>query len=141
MLRRFSALFAAAAVIGGLCALPASAAPAAAHATKHNFTIWTPKHHNVVTGWGNYTKINSARVHVYVCVKQTGSAFAVGAEAVAYKANGSNKNIAAVIILGHKGDTACGQMTFLFYTAHLKVFTFIGSGGKIIVRSHMKSIY
>ncbi len=141
MLRRFSALFAAAAIIGGLCALPASAAPAAAHATKHNFTMWTPKNHNVVTGWGNYTKINSARVHVYVCVKQTGSAFAVGAEALAYNSSGKTKNIAAVIILGHKGNTACGQMTFLFYASHLKVFTFVGSGGKIIARSSLKKIY
>jgi hypothetical protein len=143
MLRRFSALFAAAAVIGGLCTVPAlsaSAAPAS-HASRHNFSVPTISHRNVVTAWGNYTKINSARVHVQICAKQTGSAFAVGAQALVYNTRGKTKNISAVIILGRKGDTACGQITFTFYSAHLKVFTFVGQGGRIIARSSLKKIY
>ncbi|MBV9451154.1 MAG: hypothetical protein JO345_35230 [Streptosporangiaceae bacterium] len=127
-----------------LCALPASASTAstsAAHAATHNFTVPTIKHHNVVTAWGKYTKINSARVRVQICVKQTGPAFAVGAIAVVSKANGSSKNIAAVIIQGHRGSEACGVMTFIFYTAHLKVHTFIGQGGKIIATGAVKKIY
>ncbi|HEX6522729.1 MAG TPA: hypothetical protein VF070_22400 [Streptosporangiaceae bacterium] len=127
-----------------LCALPATASTAhtsAAHATTHNFTVPGIKHHNVVTGWGQFTKINSARVRVRVCVKQTGPAFAVGAIAVVSKANGSSKNIAAVVIQGHRGSSACGVMTFIFYTAHLKVHTFIGQGGKIIATGPVKKIY
>ena len=143
MLRRFSALFAAAAVIGGLCTVPmlsASAAPAR-HASQHNFTVPTIPHHNVVTAWGNYTKINAARVHVQICERQTGSAFAVVAQALVYNSSGKTKNISAVIIKGHKGDTACGQMTFLFYSAHLKVYTFLGQGGRIVAKSSLKKIY
>ena len=146
MLRRISTILASMAVLA-LCALPASASTAstastsAAHATTHNFTVPTIKHHNVVTAWGKYTKINAARVRIQICAKQTGPAFAVGAIAVASKANGASKNIAAVIIQGHRGSTACGVMTFIFYTAHLKVHTFIGQGGKIIATGPVKKIY
>jgi hypothetical protein len=140
MLRRISTLVASAAMIG-LCAIPASASTSAAHSSTHNFTVPTIKKHNLVTAWGSYTKINSERVRVRICARQTGSAFAVGAEAVAYKSNGSNRNIAAVIIQGHKGSTACGVVTFLFYSAHLKVHTFIGKGGHIIYTSSVKKIY
>lgn len=140
MLRRISTILASMAVLA-LCALPASASTSTAHATTHNFTVPTIKHHNVVTAWGKYTKINSARVRIQICAKQTGPAFAVGAIAVASKANGSSKNIAAVIIQGHRGSAACGVMTFIFYTAHLKVHTFIGQGGKIIATGPVKTIY
>ncbi len=140
MLRRISTILASMAVLA-LCALPASASTATAHATTHNFTVPVIKHHNVVTAWGKYTKINSARVRIQICAKQTGPAFAVGAIAVASKANGSSKNIAAVIIQGHRGSAAFGVMTFIFYTAHLKVHTFIGQGGKIIFTGPVKKIY
>jgi hypothetical protein len=142
MLRRISTLVAAVAMIGTCAlALPALASPSAAHATAHKFTAPTIKTHNVVSGWGTYTRVNSARVVVKVCVRQTGSAFAVGAVAVASKANGSSKKIAAVIIQGHKGSMACGSRSFVFYTKHLKVYTFVGKGGRIIATSPAKKIY
>lgn len=143
MLRRISTILASIAVLA-LCALPASASTTdhqAAHAATHNFTVPAIKKHNVVTAWGNYTRINSARVRVVICAKQTGPAFAVGAIAVVSKANGSSKNIAAVIIQGHRGSGVCGVMTFIFYTAHLKVHTFIGQGGRIIATGPVKKIY
>jgi hypothetical protein len=142
MLRRISTLIASAVLIG--LAIPAAASlasPATAHATTHNFTVPTIKSHNVVTAWGSYKKVNSARVMVTICARQTGSAFAVGAIAVVSKANGTSKNIAAVIIQGHRGSTVCGHMSFIFYTAHLKVHTFIGSGGRIVATSQVKKIY
>lgn len=140
MLRRLSMLAASVAMVG-LCAVPASAATSAAHATTHNFTVPAIKKHNLVKGWGSYTKINSERVHVRICVQQTGNAFAVGAMAVAYKANGQHRNISAFVIEGHKGQKACGQVTFLFYGAHLKVHDFIGKGGRIIFTGPVKTLY
>lgn len=140
MLRRIWTLIAAVTMIG-ICALPASASTSAAHAATHKFTMPTIKHHNVVQGWGTFTKINSERVVVTVCVKQTGSAFAVGAVAVVSKPNGSTKNIGAVIIGQGKGATSCDHMSFVFYTAHLRVHTFIAQGGKIIATSSVKKIY
>jgi hypothetical protein len=143
MLRRISAIFASIAIVG-FFALPASASTTdtwAAHAATHNFTVPTIKHHNVVTAWGNYQKINAARVKVTICAKQTGSAFAVGAIAVVSNSRGKTKNIAAVIIDGKRGSGACGHMTFVFYTAHLTVHTFIGKGGRIIATGPAKKIY
>lgn len=140
MLRRISAIFASIAIVG-FFALPASASPAAAHATTHNFTVPTIKKHNVVTAWGNYQKINAARVKVTVCARQTGPAFAVGAIAVVSNSKGKTKNIAAVIIKGKRGSGACGHMTFVFYTAHLTVHTFIGQGGRIVATGPVKKIY
>lgn len=140
MLRRLSAFAAAAAMIG-LCTLPASASTATPHATTHTFTVPTIKNHNVVKAWGSYTRVNSARVVVTVCAKQTGPAFAVGAIAVVSKANGASKNIAAVVLEQRVGTTFCGHMSFLFYTAHLKVYAFIGAGGRIIAKSAVKKIY
>ncbi len=141
MLRRISTLIASAAIVG-LCAIPASASTTAAHSSTHNFTMPSIKgHYNVVKGWGSYHKLNAARVRVTACVQQTGNAFAVGAEAVAYNAQGRSKNIAGVILQGHKGQKSCGTMTFLFYGVHLKVFTFVGNGGHIVAKSSMKKIY
>lgn len=140
MLRRISTLIASAALVG-LCAIPASASTAAAHSV-HKFNAPGIKgHYNVVSGWGSYNKLSAARVQVTMCVKQTGNAFAVGAEAVVYNNAGKTKNIAGVILQGHKGQTACGHMTFLFYSAHLKVFTFVGNNGHIVAKSAMKKIY
>jgi hypothetical protein len=144
MLRRLSAIAAAAAMIG-LCTLPAtlpaSASTTAAHATTHKFTVPTIKHHNVVTAWGSYTRVSPARVVINICAKQTGRAFAVGAIAVASKANGASKNIAAVVLEQRVGTTFCGHMSFIFYTAHLKVYAFVGAGGHIIAKSAVKKIY
>jgi hypothetical protein len=140
MLRRISTLIASAAMVG-LCAIPASASTSAAHGV-NNFTAPGIKgHYNVVQGWGSYKKLNAVRVQVRMCVKQTGNAFAVGAEALVYNNAGKTKNIAGIILQGHKGQTACGTTTFLFYSAHLKVFTFVGNGGHIVAKSALKKIY
>jgi hypothetical protein len=80
------------------------------------------------------------RVQVHVCVTQTGTAFAVGIEAFAYNSAGASKDIGAVVLTG-SGHSACGTMTFLFYTAHLKVHTFIGTGGTITKTSPVLSVY
>ena len=80
---------------------------------------------NVVSAYGSYTKIGTARVKVSVCAKQTGTAFAVGAVAWAYNSSGASKNIGAVVLTG-PGTSSCVSITFLLYTAHLKVHAFIG---------------
>lgn len=75
-----------------------------------------------------------ARVKVTVCAKQTGKAFSVGAVAYAYDAGGASKNIGAVVLNG-VGDVECGSITFLLYTAHLKVHAFIGGNNGTIVKT------
>jgi hypothetical protein len=87
---------------------------------------------NIVSASGSYTKIGTARVKVTVCAKQTGGTKAqeVGAVAVAYSASGASKNVGAVVLTG-PGTSSCGTITFLLYTAHLKVHAFIGNGGNI----------
>jgi hypothetical protein len=96
---------------------------------------------NVVTAWGSYTKIGTARVKVNVCAKQTGAAFSVGAEALVYSASGSSQNIGATILTG-PGVSTCVTNTFIFYTAHLTVHTFIGgSNGTIVKTGPVLSIY
>ena len=94
---------------------------------------------NVVTAWGSYTKMG-ARVKVTVCAKQTGTAFSVGAVAYAYNASGASKNIGAVVLTG-PGNTECGTTTFLFYTAHLKVHSFIGNHGNIVKTGPVLALY
>jgi hypothetical protein len=84
---------------------------------------------NVVSAYGSYAK-SGARVKVTVCAKQTGKAFSVGAVAYAYNSSGASKNIGAVILTG-PGNSSCASITFLFYTAHLKVHAFIGTNGSI----------
>jgi hypothetical protein len=71
---------------------------------------------NVVSAYGSYTKIGTARVKVSVCAKQTGTAFAVGAVAYAYSSSGASKNIGAVVLTG-SGTSSCVSMTFLLYRA------------------------
>jgi hypothetical protein len=143
MLRRISTLVASAAVMIGL-AIPATASlasPTAPHVATHNFTVPGIKNHNVVTAWGWYKKLSPARVEVHLCARQTGRAFAVGALALAYKTNGANKNLGAVVIQQKIGTVSCGTKFFVFYTAHLKVHVFIGSGGRIIATGPVKKIY
>jgi hypothetical protein len=55
---------------------------------------------NVVSAYGSYAKIGSARVKVTMCAKQTGTAFSVGAIALVYDASGASKNIGATILTG-----------------------------------------
>jgi hypothetical protein len=99
-----------------------------------SFTVPSISGDNIVSASGSYQKIGTARVKVSVCAKQTGSAFSVGAVAYAYNSSGADKNIGAVDLTG-KGDDECVSITFLFYTAHLKVHAFIGGSGGTIVKT------
>jgi hypothetical protein len=89
---------------------------------------------NVVTAYGSYTKLGTERVKVTICAKQTGSAFSVGALALAYNSSGASKNVGGVVLTG-PGNTSCGTITFLFYTAHLKVHAFIGGNNGMIAQT------
>lgn len=71
---------------------------------------------------------------VTVCAKQTGTAFSVGAEALAYSASGASQNVGATILTG-PGNSACGSITFILYTAHLKVHAFIGGNHGTIIKT------
>jgi hypothetical protein len=100
----------------------------------HNFTVPAIPGENVVSGWGSYTKIGTARVKVTMCAKQTGSAFSVGAIALAYDASGADQNIGATILTG-PGNSTCVMTTFILYTVHLKVHAFIGGSNGTIVKT------
>jgi hypothetical protein len=96
---------------------------------------------NVVTAYGSYSKIGTARVKVTMCAKQTGKAFSVGAIALVYSASGSSHNIGATILTG-PGNSTCVSNTFILYTAHLKVHAFIGgSNGTIVKTGPVLTIY
>jgi hypothetical protein len=104
-------------------------------------TFTVPAATAAVKGYGSYQKINSHLVHVKVCAQKVGAAFAVGVEAQAYNSDYSKHGtIASVILPETPGQQACTQIN-LFYTAHLKVFSFIGNGGLITKKSPMKVIY
>ena len=128
----------------------ASAKPsvtATAHATSssssgtHDFTVPSISGDDVVSAYGSYEKIGTARVKVTMCAKQTGKAFSVGAIALVYSASGSSRNIGATILTG-PGDSTCVSNTFILYTAHLKVHAFIGgSSGTIIKTGPVLTIY
>jgi hypothetical protein len=142
MLHRISTIAAAAAIIG-LCALPASAATApAAHPSNGSFTV--PSASSAVTAWGSYaftTRHGVNVVKVSVCAELKGSAFAVIAEAETYNSSGTVEGtVAAVVSQETPGHRSCGT-AYLRGTAHLKVFSGIGSGGKIVIKSKLKSIY
>ena len=100
----------------------------------HSFTVPAIPGDNVVTAWGSYTKIGTARVKVDMCAKQTGTAFSVGAIALVYDASGASQNIGATILTG-PGNTSCVTNTFIIYTAHLKVHAFIGGNNGTIVKT------
>lgn len=106
----------------------------------HNFTVPAIPGDNVVSASGSYTKIGTARVKVTVCAKQTGGTQQVGAVAVAYNASGASKNVGAVVLTG-PGTSSCGTITFLFYTAHLKVHSFIGNQGKVVKTGPILTLY
>jgi hypothetical protein len=96
---------------------------------------------NVVSAYGSYSMIGTARVKVTICVEQTGNAFAAGAIALVYSASGSSRNVGATILTG-PGQSACGTNTFILYTAHLKVHAFIGgSNGTIIKTGPVLTLY
>jgi hypothetical protein len=137
MLRRISTAVASVAMLG-LCALPASASTAAAHSSTHNFTV--PSASSAVKAWGSYTVINSDRIKVTICTDQVGPAFAVGAEAIGYRSNGQEAGAIAAVDLPQSPRKQCGS-AYILFAVHLKVHTFIGSGGRIIKTSKVKEIF
>ena len=100
----------------------------------HNFTVPPIPGDNVVEGYGSYEKIGTARVKVTMCAKQTGAAFSVGDEALAYTASGSSQNLGATILTGPPNES-CVTNTFILYTAHLKVHAFIGGSNGTIIKT------
>jgi hypothetical protein len=132
-------------------AQPPASATASAHSNSspqtntssgtHDFTVPAIPGDNVVTAYGSYSKIGSARVKVTMCAKQTGTAFSVGAIALVYAASGASQNIGATILTG-PGDPTCVSNTFILYTAHLKVHAFIGgSNGTIKETGPVLTVY
>ena len=117
-----------------------TSSPANTSSGTHNFTVPAIPGDNVVTAWGSYTKMGTARVKVTMCAKQTGTAFSVGAIALVYNASGASKNIGAVVLNG-PGTTSCVAMTFILYTAHLKVHAFIGDHGNVVKTGPVQTIY
>jgi hypothetical protein len=106
-----------------------------------SFTVPAIPGNNIVSAYGSYTKINAERVKVSICAKQTGTAFSVGALALAYNTAGASKNVGAVVLTG-PGNTSCGTITFLFYSAHLRVHAFIGgNNGMITTTGPVLDIY
>ena len=100
----------------------------------HNFTVPAIPGDDIVSGYGSYTKIGTARVKVTMCAKQTAAAFSVGTQALVYNSSGASQNLGAVILTG-PGDPTCVTETFLFYTAHLKVHAFIGGSQGTIAKT------
>jgi hypothetical protein len=106
-----------------------------------SFTVPAISGDNVVNAYGSYTKTGTAQVKVSVCAKQTGTAFAVGAVAYAYNTSGASKNVGAVVLTG-PGTSSCVSMTFLSYTAHLNIHSFIGgSNGKVLKTGPTLTLY
>jgi hypothetical protein len=123
---------------------PATSSPAGTSSPSSgtdSFTVPPVPGDNVVTAWGSYSKIGTARVKVTMCAKQTGTAFSVGAVALVYSASGASQNIGATILTG-PGNTSCVSNTFILYTAHLKVHAFIGgSNGTIVATGPVLTVY
>jgi hypothetical protein len=143
MLRRISTVAAAAAMIG-LCALPASASTTqAAHPSEGSFTVPSAAGSSI-KAWGSYsftTHDDENVVKVTVCAKLSGSVSFVVAEAEAYNSSGTQEGtVAATVGPETPGRQACGT-AYLRGTAHLKVFSGIGSDGKIVTKTKLKSIY
>lgn len=119
----------------------ATSSPTKTSSGTGNFTVPSIPGDNVVSAYGSYAKIGTARVKVTMCAKQTGTAFSVGAVALVYSASGSSQNIGATILTG-PGNSSCVSNTFIIYTAHLKVHAFIGgSNGTIIKTGPVLTIY
>jgi hypothetical protein len=118
---------------------PSTSAPGSGSSTSGTFTV--PAASSAVDGWGSYQVINAHRIHVEVCAKKVGNVFAIGVEAIAYNSDYSQSGeIASVILPQTPGQQGCSQ-TYLLYTAHLKVYSFIGQGGTITKKTPLKSIF
>ncbi len=136
MLRRISTIAVSAAMLA-LSAWPASASAATMQSGTHR--LYFPSLRGVAA-WGNYTK-TATRVRINVCAEDTGRGiFAVGAVTLASNASYSRTRELGAVAIGYH-QTVCRSQT-LRYTAHLRVYTFIGSNtGTIPKRSSIKVIY
>jgi hypothetical protein len=133
MLRRISVIAASAAMLA-ISALPASAAT---HSSSHKLSF---PGHSGIQDWGTYTK-TSKGVKIYVCAKQTTSAYAaVAAVAVGTNASGSKSGNLGAVAMG-KGDEIC-RSGLIPYTGHLKTYIFfVNSSGVKSYTSGYKKIY
>ena len=132
MLRRLFVIAASVAMLA-LSALPASAAP---YSATHKLSF---PHHSGISAWGTYEK-TSKGIYVDVCAKDTGSAFAVGAVAVATNSSGSHQRNLGAVAFGH-GTTQCRFGT-IRYSAHLKTYIiFYNSHGYVTYKSRYKKIF
>lgn len=136
MLRRISLIAASAAMLA-LSALPASAATATVQSSTHKISF--PRLHGV-TAWGTYRK-TSTLVRITVCAEDTvRGEFAAGAVTLASNANNSRHSELGAVDIGYH-HPVCRTST-LHYTAHLRVYVFIGgNNGRITKRSKTKVIY
>lgn len=134
MLRRLSVIAASAAMLA-FSALPASAA---AHSSTHKLSF--PSHSGVSPS-GNW-KIASRGVYVNVCVKDTGSQFAVGAVVVATNASGSASANLGAVAFGHNTSQCRYGYIPRGYKKHLKTYL-IGytSHGTIAFKTSTKTIF
>ena len=119
----------------------ASSSSSSSGAAAGSGTFTAPAVSSAVQAHGSYNVINAHRMYVQVCAKKTGNVSAVGVEAIAYNSDYSLQGeIASIILPATPGQQGCTQ-TYLLYSAHLKVYTFIGSGGTITQKSAMKTIF
>ncbi|MGH3257027.1 MAG: hypothetical protein ACRDOU_16800 [Streptosporangiaceae bacterium] len=99
---------------------------------------------SAIKAWGSYsftTHDDENVVMVTVCAKLSGSASFAAAEAEAYNSSGKQEGmVVAAVGPETPGRESCAT-AYLRGTAHLKVFSEIGSGGKIVAKSELKSIY
>ncbi|MDQ2812744.1 MAG: hypothetical protein M3Z75_12960 [Actinomycetota bacterium] len=134
MLRRISTVAAAATMLA-LSALPVSAATM--RSNTHGFSF--PAMYGV-NAWGNYTKSGSG-VKVNVCAEDTvRSVFAAAGVTLESNANNSHHTNLGAVAIGYH-ETVCRSET-LHYTAHLRVYSFIGTNrGTISAKTKIKTIY
>lgn len=134
MLRRISTIAAGAAMLA-LSALPASAATMQSSTHKISF----PSLHGV-SGWGTYQKVGS-KVKIVVCADDTvRGEFAAAAVVLAYNSKYTQHMELGAVDIGYH-QTVCRSES-LRYTAHLKVYTFVGgNNGRIAAKSRTKTIY
>jgi hypothetical protein len=132
MLRRLSVIAASAAMLA-LSALPASAT---SHSSTHKLSFPS---HSGISAWGTY-KMTSKGIYITACAKDTGSAFAVGAVAVATNSSGSRSGNLGAVAMGH-GTTQCRFGT-IRYSSHLKTYL-IGytSHGTVAFKTGFKKIF
>ncbi len=136
MLRRISTIAAGAAMLA-LSTLPASAATMQSSTSAHRISF--PGLHGV-SAWGTYQKTGS-KVRINVCADDTvRGEFAAAAVTLAYNSSNSAHQMLGAVDIGYH-QTVCRSET-LRYTAHLKVYTFVGgNNGRIKAETKIKTIY